>query len=97
MLSFREFPSGVPSLPDASPMRFTIARWESGRSCDGQCLSASEGHSCVYCPAHPAMRRLLDRSQVPIPFEVEHYHLLTRRGLRVCDSARPTTRVEQTA
>jgi hypothetical protein len=90
MERYREFPNGAFPSRDASPMPFAIARWEGEGSCNGRCVFASEGGTRVYPPVHPATRGLFWPRSDAIPLEFEHCHVLTRRGLRVCDSACPT-------
>ena len=87
----REFPSGASPSSGASPMPLAIARWEGEGSCNGRCVFASEGGTRVYRPMHPATTRVLFwPGSDAIPVEFGRCHLLTRRGLRVCDSACPT-------
>ena len=86
-----EFPSGASPSSGASPMPFAIERWVGAGSCNGRCVFASEGGTRVYRPVHPATTRVLFwPGSDAIPVEFERCHLLTCRGLRVCDSACPT-------
>ena len=91
MQRWHEFPSGASPSSGASPMPFAIARWEGEGSCNWRCVFASEGGTRVYRPVPLGTTRVLFwPGSDAIPFEFERCHLLTRRGLRVCDSACPT-------
>ena len=102
MESFREFLSGALSLPDASLMPFAIGVLLVAAGAYGVLRWAMrarvERRARVYCPVHHTRARVqwrLGREGTPV--ELERCDLLTRRGLRACDSACLKTLVEHAA
>ena len=103
MQTYREFLGGALTLPDASLLPFAIGVLLVAAVAYGVLRWAMrvrvERRARVYCPVHHATARVrlrLDPDGMPI--EVEGCDLLTRRGLRACDSAcLKTLVVEQAA
>ncbi|MGH7354193.1 MAG: hypothetical protein ACRELS_06380 [Candidatus Rokuibacteriota bacterium] len=102
MESLREFLSNGLSLPDASLMPFAIGVLLVAVGAYGVLRWAMrarvERRVRVHCPVHDATTTVLCRlGPDGTPVEIERCDLLTRSGLRACDSACLKTLVEQAA